>query len=440
MKKKLTATFLAMFLLFTFGMLTHAASVTMNKNSATIQIGETCQLQALVNGTAQSAYWGSSDTSVATVSSSGLVTGKAAGSSVITAMVDGTTVECIVSVVKKTTSENARYNVLILDASGSMRGTPLKRVKEAAKRFSKAVLNSAGKNYLAVVTLSSSSKTVCKFTDDLSTLNKCIDKITANGGTNMNSALKQAGTLLASAPTGNKVMKNIILCSDGLPKDGSKSTSGRYTKSNHKNYAYANAAYKTDVSLKNKGYFVYALGFFHNSSGKDLTFGKKLMKDLASKDKYFIVTKPADIDKVFTNIAADITKTTINKSSITLYVGETYKLKAMVDGKTKTAKWKTSKKAVATVNTSGKITAKKAGTATITGTVNGQSVTCKVTVKKKKTTASIKLNKSTATVYVGKSITLKATVKGDSQKVTWSTSDKSIATVKNGKVTGVARS
>lgn len=51
--------------------------------------------------------------------------------------------------------------------------------------------------------------------------------------------------------------------------------------------------------------------------------------------------------------------------------------------------------------------------------------------------ASIKLNKSSSSVYVGKSIKLKATVKGKSSKVTWSSSNKKIATVSSsGKVTG----
>ena len=43
--------------------------------------------------------------------------------------------------------------------------------------------------------------------------------------------------------------------------------------------------------------------------------------------------------------------------------------------------WSSSKKAVATVSAKGKITAKKAGTTTITGKVNGKKYKCKVTVK-----------------------------------------------------------
>lgn len=60
-----------------------AESIQMNKESVTVVSGESYQLNVLVNGVVKAAAWGSSDTSVATVSSSGLVTGKAAGSAVI---------------------------------------------------------------------------------------------------------------------------------------------------------------------------------------------------------------------------------------------------------------------------------------------------------------------------------------------------------------------
>lgn len=437
MKKKLSAVLITLLLALTLGLMVQAASVKMSKTSATIQIGDTVQLQALVNGTAKTASWGSSDTGVATVSQSGVVTGKKAGSTVITAMVNGTSVECVVSVVKRSSNSTTRYNVLILDTSGSMKGTPLKRVKTAAKRFAKTVLESDGTNYLAIVTLNSSPKVICNFTSSLSKLNSSINKVSASGNTNMNTAFKKADSLLSAIPDVSGVMKNVVLCSDGLPQSGTSSASGRYSSSDHDDYRYANAVYKTDVKMKNKGYFIYALGFFHNSSGKDLTFGKRLMKDLASKDKYYVVTNSSDIDKIFNNIANTITDTSINQTSITLYVGDTYQLNALENGsKIKASSWSSKSSSIASVSSTGKVTAKKAGTTTITAKANGKTLKCKVTVKKRNVVASIKLNKSSASVYVGKSITLKATVTGSSKKVTWSTSNSKVATVKNGKVTG----
>ena len=69
----------------------------------------------------------------------------------------------------------------------------------------------------------------------------------------------------------------------------------------------------------------------------------------------------------------------LNKTSISLTVGKTYQLK--VNGTKRTVTWKHANKKIATVNKSGKVTAKGTGTTTITATVGGKSYTCKVTVK-----------------------------------------------------------
>lgn len=267
--------------------------------------------------------------------------------------------------------------------------------------------------------MNTSPKVVCNFTSNQKTLDKKINAMKAKGGTNINMALQKAGTLLAKAPNGSNVMKNIILCSDGLPESGSKSVGGRYKKKDHKYYKYANAAYKTDVKLKNKKYFIYALGFFHNSESKDLKFGKRLMKDLASKDKYYVVTNTKDVDKVLNDIAKKITKTVMNKTSIVLYEGETYQLNVLVNGVTKQAQWKSANSAIASVNGSGKVTAHTAGKTTVTGTVNGKSVTCRVTVKKRKASPSkpsLRLSHTKINVYLNKTVQLNAYITGKSKK------------------------
>ncbi|HEX3023155.1 MAG TPA: FMN-binding protein [Lachnospiraceae bacterium] len=83
------------------------------------------------------------------------------------------------------------------------------------------------------------------------------------------------------------------------------------------------------------------------------------------------------------NNIANIQAATINisKSKLTLYQGDTYKLK--ITGTTKTVKWTSSKTSVATVSSTGKVTAKKKGTTTVTATVDGKKYTCKVTVTTK---------------------------------------------------------
>lgn len=69
----------------------------------------------------------------------------------------------------------------------------------------------------------------------------------------------------------------------------------------------------------------------------------------------------------------------ISKKKATLEMGDTLNLK--VTGTGQKAKWTTSNKKVAIVNKKGKVTAKKAGSATITAKVGSKKLTCKIKVK-----------------------------------------------------------
>lgn len=81
-------------------------------------------------------------------------------------------------------------------------------------------------------------------------------------------------------------------------------------------------------------------------------------------------------------------KLELTDTKVSLKVGKTKKLKVynnLTQGNyKKNVVWSSSKKKVATVSKSGKITAKKAGTATIKAKVAEKTFTCKVTVKKVK--------------------------------------------------------
>lgn len=74
-------------------------------------------------------------------------------------------------------------------------------------------------------------------------------------------------------------------------------------------------------------------------------------------------------------------KVKLNATKKTLTEGKTFTLK--VSGTKKTVTYSSSKKSVATVTKKGKVTAKKAGSATITAKVDGKKYSCKVTVKAK---------------------------------------------------------
>ena len=121
-------------------------------------------------------------------------------------------------------------------------------------------------------------------------------------------------------------------------------------------------------------------------------------------------------------------KVELNKTSLVLSSGNSYQLK--VKNYTGKVSYSTSNKKVAAVSSSGKVTAKAYGTATITAKLaNGKKFTCKITVNPVLSAQSIIL-------CVGES--RKVTLKGASVTAV-STANKSVATVsKSGTVKGIS--
>lgn len=106
---------------------------------------------------------------------------------------------------------------------------------------------------------------------------------------------------------------------------------------------------------------------------------------LAPGDYSYGITFNSDTQYLF---AIDQEKETakISQTKATITAGFSQKLS--VSG-AKVTKWSSSKKTIATVDSKGKVTAKKAGKATISAKLdNGQTVKCAVTVKANKYTAS----------------------------------------------------
>ena len=71
----------------------------------------------------------------------------------------------------------------------------------------------------------------------------------------------------------------------------------------------------------------------------------------------------------------------LNKTSVTLNVGQTYQLK--LSGTNQKITWKSSNSKIVTVNKAGKLSARSAGNATVTAQVNGIRFVCKVKIQKK---------------------------------------------------------
>lgn len=139
-----------------------------------------------------------------------------------------------------------------------------------------------------------------------------------------------------------------------------------------------------------------------------------------------------------------VTSVSISQPAAQMVIGETVQLRASVlptDATDKSVIWASSKQSVATVSSSGLVTALAEGSTTITATAGGKVGSCTVTVSRAiVVVSSVELNKTSLELIEGESETLTATVKpddADDKTVTWSSSNASVATVDNGKVTAL---
>lgn len=107
----------------------------------------------------------------------------------------------------------------------------------------------------------------------------------------------------------------------------------------------------------------------------------------------------------------------------TVNIGQSFYLIGIAsNGKTIT--WKSSNSKIASVNTYGQVTAKKAGSCKITARIRGAEASCKVTVRK----TEIRLSAATVTMENGATYTLRASTSNGSC-ITWKSSKKSVATI-----------
>jgi len=161
--------------------------------------------------------WTSSNTSIATVDSSGVVTGFSTGVSTVTANYQGFTDTCVVTVLPDCADE--KHDIaLVLDRSGSMawmnppQGTRVDRLKIAANLFLDSLKEG---DEVATVSFASEVKLHHGLTSDYSQSQTAINSLSAFGGTAIPEAVATAREeLLKNGRTG--VRKLIVLFTDGL--------------------------------------------------------------------------------------------------------------------------------------------------------------------------------------------------------------------------------
>ena len=128
-----------------------------------------------------------------------------------------------------------------------------------------------------------------------------------------------------------------------------------------------------------------------------------------------------------------VTSLTLNRSSITMDVGDTYYLSATINPSNATNQkitWSSTDTSVATIN-NGKITAKGSGEAIITASIGNVKDTVKVRVLED---GYIKFSRSSITLDVKDTYQIKYDT-NLSGTIKWSSTDTSVATVSRGKIT-----
>ncbi len=371
------------------------ATVTLNKTAATLGVGEklTLTAEASHNGTVT---FKSGKTSVATVNEkTGVVTPKAAGTAVITATAStGAKATCTITVKKAPTSIKVSVSKLTLGVNETATiGATLSSGSASAITFSTSNENVATVDANGKITAVSAgtAKVYAKTFNSKSSY--CTVTVKAAPGVVTITPAK--AELSVGQTTG---LTTVLTTLDG------KAAAGSYT------YAAEPAdavTFEGDVLTAVKDGKVTITATTYDN----LATGSVEINILPAPDK--------------------VTVEEVKDQTITLGVKETFTLKPSIENDSPAdITYSTSKKSVATVSASGKITAKKTGTAIITVAPHaGEPL--EITVNVVAAPKSVKLSSKTKTLGVGEEFTLKATLSSSksASKLTWKSSKASVVSV-----------
>lgn len=179
------------------------------------------------------------------------------------------------------TTSDERDIVLVLDVSGSMAGTPMEETKKASTNFVETILEEDAS--IGIVTYDNAANRATDFSVNKNSLESVVSGIRDGGGTNIESGLMEANSMLNSS---NAKKKIIVLMSDGEPNDG---------KEGDELVACAN-------EIKSSGVIIYTLGFFENIGGAKSS-AQVLLERIASDGCHYEVANADDLVFFFGDIA-----------------------------------------------------------------------------------------------------------------------------------------
>lgn len=383
--------------------------VELNKKTLNLSAGNSETLTANIspnNASNNSVTWTSSDESVATVSSTGLVRAKKAGTTIITVETNEGhfTDACLVTVTgvstakiyKKVTSNQSDWSgeyLLIHESSGSSSAWDG---------------NDTGGGEASV----SISNSECEKPDNAATLT--INKFNSGYSIKVNSDTSANDGKYISGTSGNNIVKfdqtasaNTITYESNSTKITSNTSVMRYNSSTKQFRYYKSTSYSSQQVVQ-----LY-----------------KLEESVIPK------VNSISLDEKSLDLDLNGLKTSSLTATIDADVGADYDIE-----------WSSSDPSVATVSGNGNtatVTAVGEGNAEITVKAGGEQATCSVTVTDSSPVAvtGVSLDTTSTSISVGSTITLTATVtptNASNKNVSWSTSDSSVATVSNGTVTALA--
>ena len=435
-------------------------SVTLDKESLSLEKGDNAQLTATVNpkdATDKTVTWSSSDPSVVSVDQNGRVSALAGGDAVITAQAGNCKASCSVSVTVPVSGIALNQNSLVLAPDETATLTAILSPED-----------------VTAVTIVWSSSDVQIVTVDESGNVKAVGSgnavITAQAG-----SCKATCSVLVTVPVQSvsiqpdqltleeeetAQLEAIVLPADATDKSVSWSSSDPTVATISGNGLLSalkvgtvtitvNASGKTAtcaVTVKEKTIPVTSITLdvtsivMEKGASASLT-PTVLPTDATDKTVTWTSSVPevATVDENGVVYAVRGGKTvpivdfSLNYSSYQLERGGSFTLVPIVtpdDADVETITWSTSDYSVATVDLSGNVQGQKTGTATITARAGGVARTCKVTVYVPVT--SVTLDKTEVTIQEGRTLTLHATVNptdATDKTVTWSSSDPTIVKV-----------
>ena len=381
-------------------------SVTLNHKSVTVVNGMTVSLKAAVSPSDaenKNVTWTSSNTSVATVSSTGVITAKSVGTATITVTTeDGSkkaTCEVTVTPIRvsgvtlsSSTISMVNGNISTLTATVSPSNAANKNVTWTSSNTSVATVSSSG----VVTAKSVGTTTITVTTEDGSKKATCLVTVTP---------IKVSGVTLNSSTISIVNGNNMILTATVSPSNAANKNVS-WTSSNT---SVATVSSTGVVTAKSVGTATITV----------------TTEDGSKKATCLVIVEPIKVSQV-----------TLSSNAISIINGNTMTLTAAVspsNAENKNVTWTSSNTSVATVSSTGVVTAKSVGTATITVTTEDGSkkATCLVIVEPIKV-SQVTLSSNAISIINGNTMTLTAAVSpsnAENKNVTWTSSNTSVATV-----------